>query len=288
MWNKLAQAMLIVLLGSSLLYAGSRWNDNNTEPQFNPTAQVTKTASYTATLSDSYIKVTTSTADLTVTLPAISTLSTNGLGSKSYKIEKTDAVRYDVLIAPASGNTIDGTTGYAITYDDDFVVLSATAGSTDWQINYSDEVVNTAVATGFVTIGGDTTINSYATESTAATDTLTGSQCGTTIFLNVAGGFTTTLPVPTAGCSFRFIVKVAPTTAYIIATNAGADIMIGGINELEVDTADDGPYDNNADTFNFVASVAAVGDFVYMISDGTSWYYSGQTNLDGGVTTSTT
>ena len=63
--------------------------------------------------------------------------------------------------------------------------------------------------------------------------------------------------------------------------------MIGGINELEVDTSDDGPYDANADTLNFVASVAVVGDFVILESDGTSWYYHGQTNADGGVTTST-
>ena len=63
--------------------------------------------------------------------------------------------------------------------------------------------------------------------------------------------------------------------------------MIGGINELEVDTSSDGPYDANADTFNFVANIAVVGDRVKMVSDGTSWYYIGQTNADGGVTTST-
>lgn len=118
--------------------------------------------------------------------------------------------------------------------------------------------------------------------------TLTAADSGSTIYLNLAGGFTVTLPAPEAGLNFRFVVKTAPTTAYIIVTNGGADIMIGGVNELEVDTGDDGPYDNNADTLNFVASVAAVGDFVYMESDGTNWYYHGQTNLDGGVTTSTT
>lgn len=118
--------------------------------------------------------------------------------------------------------------------------------------------------------------------------TLTAGDSGTTFYLASAGGFTVTLPTPAEGLKFRFVVKVAPTTAYVIVTNGGADIMIGGINELEVDTSDDGPYDNNADTFNFVASIAAVGDFVEFESDGTSWYYRGQTNLDGGVTTSTT
>ena len=135
---------------------------------------------------------------------------------------------------------------------------------------------------------GTTFRPSDQTDVLTAASTLTASQSGSTFFLDLAGGFTTTLPAPADGLRYKFIVKTAPTTAYIIVTNGGADIMIGGINELEVDTSDDGPYDANADTFNFVASVAVVGDWVEMISDGTSWYYTGQTNADGGVTTSTT
>lgn len=129
---------------------------------------------------------------------------------------------------------------------------------------------------------------SSRTETLAAAATLTAADHNKTFYLALAGGFTVTLPSPEAGLKFRFIVSVAPTTAYIIVTSGGADIMIGGINELEVDTADDGPYDANADTLNFVASTAVVGDFVEMESDGTSWYYHGQTNADGGITTSTT
>ena len=125
-------------------------------------------------------------------------------------------------------------------------------------------------------------------ETVAAANTILAAESPKIFYLNLAGGFTSTLPAPAAGLYFKFIVKTAPTTAYVITTNAGADIMIGGINELEVDTNDDGPYDNNADTLNFVASVAVVGDWVEFVSDGTSWYFTGQTNADGGVTTSTT
>lgn len=125
-------------------------------------------------------------------------------------------------------------------------------------------------------------------ETVITTNVILAAESPKVFFLDLVGGFTSTLPAPAAGLFFKFVVKTAPTTAYIIATNAGADIMIGGVNENEVDTSDDGPYDANADTFNFVASVAAVGDYVEMVSDGTSWYYVGQTNLDGGVTTSTT
>lgn len=124
-------------------------------------------------------------------------------------------------------------------------------------------------------------------ETVITTNVILAAESPKVFFLSLAGGFTSTLPAPAAGLYFRFVVKTAPTTAYIIATNAGADIMIGGINENEVDTNDDGPYDANADSFDFVANLAAVGDYVTMISDGTSWYYEGQTNLDGGVTTAT-
>lgn len=124
-------------------------------------------------------------------------------------------------------------------------------------------------------------------ETVTGTNAISAAETGTIYFLNAAGGFTSTLPAPAVGLNYKFVVKAAPSTAYVITTNGGADIMIGGINELEVDTSDDGPYDANADTLNFVASVAVVGDWVECVSDGTSWYYTGQTKADGGVTTST-
>lgn len=125
-------------------------------------------------------------------------------------------------------------------------------------------------------------------ETVATTNVITTAECGKTFFLNLAGGFTSTLPAPTAGCKFDFIVKTAPTTAYIIASNGGGDVIQIGTNELEVDTGDDGPYDDNADTVSFVANIAAVGDYLSCVSDGTLWYCNGQTNLDGGMTSSTT
>lgn len=115
--------------------------------------------------------------------------------------------------------------------------------------------------------------------------TLQSGDCGSTIFLTSATEFATTLPTPIAGCKFDFVIRSAPSGAsYTVVTDASANILIGGINELEVDTADDGPYDNNGDTITFVDGVSVVGDFVKMQSDGASWYISGQSNADGGIT----
>jgi hypothetical protein len=119
--------------------------------------------------------------------------------------------------------------------------------------------------------------------------TATASNCGKTYFLNDATEFETILPAVSsagAGCAFRFVVKDAPESAdYTIVTgNSKENVLIGGINELEVDTNDDGPYTSDGDTITFKDGVAVVGDYVYLISDGTSWYLEGQTNADGGAT----
>jgi len=112
---------------------------------------------------------------------------------------------------------------------------------------------------------------------------------GKVIGLNLAGGFTLTLPsVAQAGAGWRatFRVETAPTTAYIIteATASDTNVMTGGINELEVDTSDDGPYSAAFTQVNFVANTAVVGDYIDIECNGSRFYVRGQTNADGGIT----
>lgn len=126
-------------------------------------------------------------------------------------------------------------------------------------------------------------------EVVAATNVLTSAECGKTMTLAHATEFVSTLPAPTAGCKFKFIVGLAPTGAsYTVVTNSSANIITAGINELEVDTGDDGPYSATADTITFVDGVSVKGDFVDCVSDGTSWFCNGQANADGGITLSST
>lgn len=138
--------------------------------------------------------------------------------------------------------------------------------------------------------GAATLVNSEVAggEVVITTNVITAAESGKTFFLTLAGGFTSTLPLPFIGGKFRFIVAIDPTTSYIIVTAASANIMIGGINELEVDTSDDGPYIDDGDSLSFVNALAVVGDYVDFESDGTSWFFNGQTNVDGGIALAST
>ena len=123
-----------------------------------------------------------------------------------------------------------------------------------------------------------------ADEIVTATNVITADETGKTFYLGSAGGFTSTLPAPAIGLKFKFIVSTAPTTAYIITTNGGDNILEGTyldiIGELVAIAAQD--------TLNFVASTSLVGDTLEVKSDGTSWFCTALSKADGGITVSVT
>lgn len=136
----------------------------------------------------------------------------------------------------------------------------------------------TTVISGALTISGAFTLTGQQTfnvENVAAVNVITAAESGKTFFLNLAGGFTSTLPAPAAGLSYKFIVKVAPTTAYVITTNAGANILFGTVAANGAETEVNGIDIAGHDTINFVANQAKVGDWIEVISDGTNWYVRG-------------
>jgi len=121
-------------------------------------------------------------------------------------------------------------------------------------------------------------------ETLIATTTLTSADCGKVLILSAATEFATTLPAVTAGCKFKFIVGAAPSGAsYTVVTPASANLLIGGINELAVVTTSDMPYVSAGDTITFTNGVSVVGDWVYMVSDGTSWYIRGEAKAATGA-----
>ena len=127
-------------------------------------------------------------------------------------------------------------------------------------------------------------------ESITASKQLEVHDCGTLLMLNAAAGCTVTLPsVADAGNGWwvRMVIgtNVSSNTLVITEkTSADTDVLIGGINELEVDTSDDGPSTTGATKITIANALDTVGDFVEFICDGSKFYFHGQTKLDGCMT----
>ncbi len=112
-----------------------------------------------------------------------------------------------------------------------------------------------------------------------------------TFLLNLAAGFTVTLPtVANAGPGFRcrFIVKTAPSGGdYVITEETGSDtnvIITNGIRELAVTTATHGVSGTGETTITFADGVAIAGDWIELFCDGTNWYAHGVTNATVAIT----
>jgi hypothetical protein len=116
--------------------------------------------------------------------------------------------------------------------------------------------------------------------------TVLPSDSGKVFTLNAAAGAGITLPsVADAqeGWNCRFIVGTAfATTDWIITATAA--IMVGGINELEVDDGEDGPSTVAGTTINIELGAETIGDYVdFVVADG-KMYINGQSKLDGAFT----
>lgn len=167
---------------------------------------------------------------------------------------------------------------------DQITLDSTVVTSTGAELNILDGVTATA-----------TEINQAAdiserSQTIVAADTLVTGDCGDTIYLASTTGFDVDLPAAAAGCEFWFIQTIARTSgAHTVTTPSLANIIYGGVNELETDTGDDGPAIQAGDTITFVSAPSAcvpattVGDWARVFSDGTNWYLTGQTVCDGGL-----
>jgi hypothetical protein len=123
-------------------------------------------------------------------------------------------------------------------------------------------------------------IRNYFSETATAANVLNQTECGKTLFLSTTG-HATTLPTPTIGCTFKFIVATASQGFTIITSGAE---LIKGLGFETDDASADYPTTAGADTITFVSGTAKVGDRAEVVSDGTYWYVVTFTSSDGGVT----
>jgi hypothetical protein len=174
--------------------------------------------------------------------------------------------------------------------------IGAVSGLSDVEMAYLDGVTaGTGLASKALVLDSSgnvampaapASIDERNAEVVITTNVIAASENGRTFYLNLAAGFTSTLPAPALGLRFRFIVKTAPTgAAYVITTNGSANIMYGMMLER---AGGAGVAGAARDTFNFIHNQSIAGDWVEFWSDGTNWYYHGMVDVAAGNTVAAT
>jgi len=151
----------------------------------------------------------------------------------------------------------------------------------------ANKILTVDVIYEFTSRGGvwyETATEPLKSEVVTTTNVIAATENGTTFYLNTAGGFTSTLPAPAVNLRYKFIVSTAPTTAYIIVTTSGTNLLFGHL----LDIVGEQVYFSAQDTLNFVASTSLVGDYLEVESDGTNWYCIAKSGADGGITVAVT
>jgi len=215
-----------------------------------------------------------------------------GIGAVAQTLTATWATTSSYNQTNVSGTTFIRESGAVDRFEDNAELRFGTGDDIRVDFDGTDWVI---AGTGNANFNGFTDFNfagrvvpnalTVPNEVVITTNVITAAESGKTFFLDLVDGFTSTLPVPAAGLKYRFIVKTAPTTAYIITTNADADILFGTVNEI---TTTAGISVQAQDTLNFVASTSLIGDWIEFESDGTNWYVHGVTQVDNGITASVT
>lgn len=119
-------------------------------------------------------------------------------------------------------------------------------------------------------------------ESVITTNVIAAAESGTTFFLNLAGGFVSTLPAAAAGLNFRFIVGTAPSGGtYTVVTPGSANLLFGAVHSS---TGGNASSQQAGDTITFADGAAVIGDTVEVLSDGTNWYVRAFCDADAGIT----
>jgi len=262
--RKVFLVLIAALLIFSFAYAET-FRQGDDRITFQQTTEVTKTSAYTVTAADSLINVTASSADIVITLPTVASLMPS---SRSFKILKTDATAYIVTVTPATGDTIGGESARVLMAANDYIVISNSSGkSTDWQVNFESPYIAEDYESGTVTINAPSG-GLRLTETITATDTLTRADCGKVFYLSHAStAIILTLPLPIDGCEMRFVTALAFGDQHEIRTPSATNIIEGTllVNAADIDCTVE-------DSLEFADTAETLGDYVEIISDGTTWF----------------
>ena len=127
-------------------------------------------------------------------------------------------------------------------------------------------------------------------QSLTASYQMLAGDSGSVFMLNAAAGLTVTLPAVADAqdgwnCSIYIATNISSNTGIITEkTSDDTDVIIAQFVELEVDTADDGPSSVGCTTLTFANALDTIGDNLHIVCDGSKYYVTGSTKLDGAVT----
>lgn len=152
-------------------------------------------------------------------------------------------------------------------------------------INDSQGLVQ-SVGTGVEVSSNITLLGALAAQKCAVSTlttgtTLTAADSGKVFLLvQAAGARTATLPAPSSGLNFKFILKTAAAQDWTIVQAADTDDFLGTIIDGN-GTADTATGTNTL--IKFVGGTAVPGDQVELVCDGTNWYTRGTCSAAAGV-----
>jgi hypothetical protein len=141
---------------------------------------------------------------------------------------------------------------------------------------------------GYVSLPSGGSIDQRFAEVVTTTNVIGATENGKTFYLDLAGGFVSTLPAPALGLAFDFVLKTSVTSSMTIVTTSSSNIICGQVYTVDVNSATDPGFTATADqdTITFVANKAVKGDRVRVVSDGTSWYAYGFCSVFDAITLS--
>lgn len=128
----------------------------------------------------------------------------------------------------------------------------------------------------------------------AVNRTLTPQESGVVLLPNIPGFRIMLIPEPAdvPGRYYRFILTDgALTDNWLVQTISDAEIIEGNVSEMNVGSAVTdvngvGTNGTPISTITFINALANAGDYVELISSGTTWFLSGQVAVRGAVTLS--
>lgn len=162
----------------------------------------------------------------------------------------------------------------------------ATDGSAPFYVDSDDNRLKMVPAgSGTTEVVLQETSGSGAATVLITTKAVTAAESGKTFYLDLAGGFVSTLPAVALGLRYKFIVRTAPTGSYTIVCPAAAALFKGHVLTTDVNSATDADFDTTAvATLTFVLNKAVAGDLIELESDGVNWFYSAECSVFDAIT----